>query len=460
MYKMNTNSQMITNSSTDQAQTNIQEALQNLHPTVVKTLALMQESNYEIITPIDTITSTKKKIDYICNPCGETKNKMLRDIPTTDEDGELVLGCRTCKTILLNEKPRSEEPLKKALNKMSDVLPNEQWKPIVGGWISSHGKAVSSLGKVLLLDPLRDRYTIGGKAQYRARLIAEAFGDKVNITENAAVQKEQVKLVEEVKPSTKTEKLCVTIIDKSKPFCVDNLQLVTHKEACANGRGPRTTDRFKEAIQTSIFDKISSGVEYKIVPELPDHLIFKDGKIFNKKMILGGNRFLAFSETKENYLHFASGNKNFYVNRLVCMAFHPMEGKNEYKDYKGLECNHKDGNTLNNHADNLEWVTHSQNIQHAYDTKLNKKVRSVLQYAINEDKSQGNFIAEFTSIAEACRQTNIPEHRIRETANGKTKPKEFIWKFKDESISEEWSKKFSSKPKAKGKIVMPSTQDA
>jgi len=33
----------------------------------------------------------------------------------------------------------------------------------------------------------------------------------------------------------------------------------------------------------------------------------------------------------------------------------------------GYEVNHKDGDKSNNHADNLEYVTHSQNIAHSYN---------------------------------------------------------------------------------------------
>lgn len=35
--------------------------------------------------------------------------------------------------------------------------------------------------------------------------------------------------------------------------------------------------------------------------------------------------------------------------------------------------NHKDGNKLNSHVDNLEWCTYQENTQHAYDTGLHNK---------------------------------------------------------------------------------------
>ena len=59
----------------------------------------------------------------------------------------------------------------------------------------------------------------------------------------------------------------------------------------------------------------------------------------------------------------SSDQKNFSVHRLVCRTFHgePLIGK---------EVNHKDGDPSNNVATNLEWVSHSLNCLHAYQTGL------------------------------------------------------------------------------------------
>jgi hypothetical protein len=60
---------------------------------------------------------------------------------------------------------------------------------------------------------------------------------------------------------------------------------------------------------------------------------------------------------------------------------------------------------------------------------------------------QNNIIAEFESIAKAARETKYAEHQIREVAKGRMKPTECIWKYKDESKNEEFSKKYASKVK-------------
>lgn len=55
-----------------------------------------------------------------------------------------------------------------------------------------------------------------------------------------------------------------------------------------------------------------------------------------------------------------SGNQmvHEYIHRLVLQAFAGSSSD-------GHECNHRDGNKANNHIENLEWVTSSENKRHA-----------------------------------------------------------------------------------------------
>lgn len=82
--------------------------------------------------------------------------------------------------------------------------------------------------------------------------------------------------------------------------------------------------------------------------------------------------------------------KTWLVSRLVCLAW--CEG---YAD--GLTVNHINGNTLDNRAENLEWVTLSENIQKGFETGLYASNQSPVQLV-----SAGR-VLPFSSMAEASR---------------------------------------------------------
>jgi len=56
--------------------------------------------------------------------------------------------------------------------------------------------------------------------------------------------------------------------------------------------------------------------------------------------------------------------KNFFIHSLVANAFLPSPPNDRY------QVNHKNGRKLENYIENLEWLTPSENLQHAYDTGL------------------------------------------------------------------------------------------
>lgn len=113
--------------------------------------------------------------------------------------------------------------------------------------------------------------------------------------------------------------------------------------------------------------------------------------------------------------------KNKNIHKLVAIAF--ILNPNNYNIV-----NHIDGNKLNNKANNLEWCTAKENTAHAFKHNLMKpRGKPVLQYDKND-----NFIKEYRSIAEACREVNTSSmniikccKKINKTAKG------FYWEYKN-----------------------------
>jgi hypothetical protein len=85
--------------------------------------------------------------------------------------------------------------------------------------------------------------------------------------------------------------------------------------------------------------------------------------------------------------------KNKFVHRLVAIVFIPnVENK--------LEVNHKDGNKLNNFYTNLERVSHSDNMKHAYAIWLATKPTWAFWWTVNRWRHVIQLTTDSTPIKE------------------------------------------------------------
>lgn len=118
------------------------------------------------------------------------------------------------------------------------------------------------------------------------------------------------------------------------------------------------------------------------------------------------------TENKENhrlYIRLTDKNgksKNLQVANITAHAF--------VTGYDKIHCtvNHKDGNVQNNHYNNLEWTTQSENNLHAYQSLHRKKVTpSDRRYSFKKIVYQNKY--EFKTIAALARFLNKSETQTR-----------------------------------------------
>lgn len=112
--------------------------------------------------------------------------------------------------------------------------------------------------------------------------------------------------------------------------------------------------------------------------------------------------------------------KKFQIHRLVAQAFIPNPNNKPM-------VNHIDNDPLNNHVDNLEWVTASENMQHA--TRQGRlRNDGYITKPITQYDAEWNIIKEYASVSEAIRSTNLSRGQIYYSIN-RNVANPFFWKF-------------------------------
>ena len=142
---------------------------------------------------------------------------------------------------------------------------------------------------------------------------------------------------------------------------------------------------------------------YKTIPDYPDYVAFENGNVYSKRR----HRLMRPSKKKTGYYELAMYNSNgvkyFSVHRIIAELF--------IEKPKGAEeVNHINGNKSDNSAKNLEWVTHGNNLKHAYETKLREQdvsPKKVVAISITD----GTRLV-FKSIYRAARELKISQGNI------------------------------------------------
>lgn len=106
--------------------------------------------------------------------------------------------------------------------------------------------------------------------------------------------------------------------------------------------------------------------------------------------------------------------KKKYVHALVAEAFIGPRPR-------GLVINHKDGVRTNNHVENLEYVTHQQNVRHAFEHGLMRIGSRHGQAKLNETLvSQIKLDLSHTSLAEVRKKYQLAHGTLNAIAKGWT----------------------------------------
>jgi len=168
---------------------------------------------------------------------------------------------------------------------------------------------------------------------------------------------------------------------------------------------------------------------WKTIEEYPIYVVSKNGEVAHKK-----NKTILKPSLSYGYLmaslYTNNKGRRISIHRLVAFTYLGSPPSKKYV------VNHKDGNKLNNNVSNLEWVTQSENIKHAYDSGL--KPHHNLDKKILCITKEGKYIV-YDSVKGTGIELDIPIATLYGCLSGRNKTcRGMKWIY----ISKEESKKY------------------
>jgi hypothetical protein len=247
------------------------------------------------------------------------------------------------------------------LNQAQSYIENgETWvyfKPI---WVSSQGRACNPSGVLLNLNA-QNKWTYKHEPFSRNKTMALAF--KIKGVEKLTTEKNYV----------------VTLIDSSKPCCIDNLFV--------GKRGEKMNEVIYQ-LKEEVKHEFQETDYVKLIPLHTQYALTKDGNVYNIK---NPSRFLSYQNNGRNCFRYRDENDVQhikYIDLIMCLLFQPFENLVSYEAY--LEQTiivHKNGKLLDDRLLNLEvnWKEPSKEQQRKINviqrkTELRDKVMEWINY--------------------------------------------------------------------------------
>lgn len=179
--------------------------------------------------------------------------------------------------------------------------------------------------------------------------------------------------------------------------------------------------------------------EWRDIECCPGYQISNHGRVRsftnNRHGFCNSPHFLGTSVNSNGYERVILGsNGRFFVHHLVAKSFLP--NPNNYPVVR-----HKDDNRQNNHVDNLEWGTQSDNIQDAI--RRGRFVNNIViakEVALRKQRKKvvakdldGRQIKEYSSLSDAARDLCLNEGNISNVLHGRQKKTgSYTFEYSDE----------------------------
>jgi NUMOD4 motif/HNH endonuclease/NUMOD1 domain len=191
---------------------------------------------------------------------------------------------------------------------------------------------------------------------------------------------------------------------------IDNLEWATYSEQNKHAKIETYTDQYSNS---SFKPDQDDNEEIWKKTDHENYAVSNTGKIKN----IARNYMKTITVDGRGYCFVKISEKVYTVHRLVAKAF-----ISNYSE--DLVVNHKDSNKSNNHVSNLECVSQSRNILHAYEKKEIKKTKCipVIQVDYNE-----NIVGSYSSLADAETATGINRGAIHHAVNNTSVSHGYKW---------------------------------